>query len=163
MLCPSYGQNVDKKPSISVNMWVTLLFTLILSYLNLSACKTCSKKCYSNFCMDIALFCLTEFIVCGHSIITITKIQQLWNWDLVTIISERFFHDTKVKMSKNLNFRIFGHSIVLFYVDDMQNQKNLMIQTRENGRKPQIWANLGQFCPNLAQNFFFPKSGFVTF
>jgi hypothetical protein len=24
-----------------------------------------------------------------------------------------------------------------------------MIQTKENGRKPQIWANLGPFCPNL--------------
>ena len=100
-------------------MWVTLLFTLILSYLNLSACETCSKKCYINFCMDIALFCPTEFIVCGHSITTITNIQQLWNWDLVTIISEKFFHDTKVKRSKNLNFRIFGHSIVLFHNDDM--------------------------------------------
>ena len=27
---------------------------------------------------------------------------------------------------------------------NMQNQRNLMIQTRENGRKPQIWANLDQ-------------------
>ena len=29
---------------------------------------------------------------------------------------------------------------------NMQNQRNLMIQTRENGRKPPIWAILGPFC-----------------
>ena len=28
---------------------------------------------------------------------------------------------------------------------NMQNQTNLMNQTQENGRKPQIWANLGPF------------------
>ena len=40
---------------------------------------------------------------------------------------------------------------------NMQNQTNLMIQTRENGRKPQIWANLGKFgpmLPNFGPNIF---------
>ena len=46
---------------------------------------------------------------------------------------------------------------------NMQNQRNLMIQTRENGRKPQIWANLGPFCPNLGQEIFFSKIGLRHF
>ena len=46
---------------------------------------------------------------------------------------------------------------------NMQNQRNLMIQTRENGRKPQIWANLGPFCPNLGQIIFFSKIGLRHF
>ena len=46
---------------------------------------------------------------------------------------------------------------------NMQNQRNLMIQTRENGRKPQIWANLGPFCPNLGQINFFSKIGLRNF
>ena len=36
----------------------------------------------------------------------------------------------------------------------MQNQKNLMIQTWENGRKPPIWAILGLICPILGQIIF---------
>ena len=45
---------------------------------------------------------------------------------------------------------------------NMQNQENLMTQTQENDRKPQIWANLGLICPILGQ-FFFRKSDIVTF
>ena len=73
-----------------------------------------------------------------------------------------------------LNGPILGRNIFfgcndLHYLQDiiavyhnMQNQRNLMIQTRENGRKPPIWAILGPFCPILGQEIFFRKSGFVT-
>ena len=46
---------------------------------------------------------------------------------------------------------------------NMQNQRNLMIQTRENGLKPQIWAILGPFCQILGQEIFFWKSGLRHF
>ena len=38
---------------------------------------------------------------------------------------------------------------------NIQNQRNVMIQSRENARKPQIWAILGPFCPILGPDIFF--------
>ena len=52
---------------------------------------------------------------------------------------------------------------ILFFCWNMQNQRNLMIQTWIIDQKPRIWANLGPICPNLSQIIFFWKSGFVTF
>ena len=45
---------------------------------------------------------------------------------------------------------------------NIQNQRNVMIQSRENTEKPQIRAISGPFCPILGQHFF-QSSGFVTF
>ena len=46
---------------------------------------------------------------------------------------------------------------------NMQNQKNVIIQTRENDQKPQIWSNLDPFCPILAQKILFSKIGLHHF
>ena len=61
-------------------------------------------------------------------------------------------------LGRDIFFECNNHQYLLDIIavyHNMQNQKNLMIQTQENGRKPQIWANLGPFCPILGQIFFF--------
>ena len=54
------------------------------------------------------------------------------------------------------NDRQYLLDIIVIY-HNMQNQKKLMTQTRENGQKPQIWAILGPFCPILGRDIFFSK------
>ena len=46
---------------------------------------------------------------------------------------------------------------------NMQNQQNLMEQTRENGRKPHFEPDFRGFGPISGPRIFFSKIGFVTF
>ena len=63
----------------------------------------------------------------------------------------------------------FGCSNHQFLLDiiavyhNIQNQRNVMIQSRENARKPQIWVILGPFCPILGPEFSFSKIGLRHF
>ena len=39
----------------------------------------------------------------------------------------------------------------------MQHQEQKMLQTQENGKKPQFWPNLGPLGPNSGHHFFLKK------
>ena len=76
----------------------------------------------------------------------------------------------QVQNGPNLDQTIFcgcnNHQCLLDIIavyHDMQNQRDMMIQSRENGRKPQIWAILGPFCLNFGREIFFSKIGLCHF
>ena len=60
----------------------------------------------------------------------------------------------------NIFFDDWNHQyqleIIVVY-HNVRNQRNLKIQSRENGRKPQIWAILGPFCLILGHENVFSK------
>ena len=63
-------------------------------------------------------------------------------------------------LGRDIFFECNNHQYLLDIIavyHNMQNQRKLMIQTRENGRKPPIWAILGPFCQILGQDIFFSK------
>ena len=78
---------------------------------------------------------------------------------LMSLSRENEFGD-RSKMGTIWTELFFGcnnHQSQLFIIavyHNMQNQRNPIIQSRENGRKPQIWAISGPFCLILDQEFF---------
>lgn len=60
------------------------------------------------------------------------------------------FGPSKFFEKKNNHYLL---DIIILY-HDMQYQPNIMIQTRESGKKSQIWAILGSFNPMLDPEFF---------
>ena len=68
-------------------------------------------------------------------------------------------------LGREIFFQHFAHhyllDIMVLY-HNMQNQRNLMIFSRENDQKPCFGPVLGPFGPILGQDIFFRKSGFVT-